>query len=174
MLDDLIPKVVELMKSTVGLGTRIACAHFVNLLVVQLGADVTPYSGKLLSTLVNGLTDRNSAVRKHNAVAIGHLVGVCKTSSLEKLFAKLQLWYFEREGNLLYKFVVAFFFIFMFFCRRFDSVRHSSHDTSDRNPQSGRHKNVFHDRFTFSVFRYSRGEKSRKSEYFKHLAGNLV
>lgn len=98
MLDDLIPKVVELMKSTVGLGTRIACAHFVNLLVVQLGADVTPYSGKILSTLVNGLTDRNSAVRKHNAVAIGHLVGVCKASSLEKLFSKLQMWYFEREG----------------------------------------------------------------------------
>ncbi|XP_066149370.1 proteasome adapter and scaffold protein ECM29 [Euwallacea fornicatus] len=99
MLDELIPKVLELMKGTVGLGTRIACAHFITLLVVQLGVDVQPFSGKLLSSLVNGLTDRNSAVRKHNAMAIGHLVGVCKSSSLEKLFAKLQLWYFEREDD---------------------------------------------------------------------------
>lgn len=156
MLEDLIPKVVELMKSTVGLGTRIACAHFVNLLVVQLGSDVTPYSGKILSTLVNGLTDRNSAVRKHNAVAIGHLVGVCKPSSLEKLFSKLQMWYFEREG-LLFGVLQCVLYLFVFFSRRFDSFCYRSHNTSDRNPQSGRHKNLFHDRFTFSVFRYSRG-----------------
>lgn len=99
MLEELIPKVLELMKASVGLGTRIACAHFITLLVVELRADVQPYAGKILAVLVNGLTDRNSAIRKHNAVAIGHLVSVCKPSSLEKLFAKLQTWYFEREGK---------------------------------------------------------------------------
>ncbi|XP_050294248.1 proteasome-associated protein ECM29 homolog [Anthonomus grandis grandis] len=99
MLDELIPKILELMKPSIGLGTRIACSHFITLLVVHLGDDVQPYSGKLLAALVNGLTDRNSAVRKHNAVAIGHLVSKCKDSSLEKLFAKLQNLYFEREDD---------------------------------------------------------------------------
>lgn len=99
MLDELVPKVLELIKSSVGLGTRIACAHFITLLVVQLGADLQPFAGKILSTLVTGLTDRNSAIRKHNAAAIGHLVSICKPSSLEKLFSKLQTWYFEREGT---------------------------------------------------------------------------
>ncbi|KAL1514253.1 hypothetical protein ABEB36_003540 [Hypothenemus hampei] len=99
MLEELIPKVLELLKSSVGLGTRIACAHFITLLVVQLGMDLQPYAGKILLVLVNGLTDRNSAIRKHNASAIGHLVAVCKSSSLEKLFDKLQLWYFEREDD---------------------------------------------------------------------------
>ncbi|CAH1134863.1 unnamed protein product [Ceutorhynchus assimilis] len=101
MLEELIPKVLELMKSNIGLGTRIACAHFITLLVIELRSDVQPFAGKILSTLVNGLTDRNSAVRKHNAIAIGHLVSVCKESSLEKLFAKLQTWYFEREDDTI-------------------------------------------------------------------------
>uniref|UniRef100_A0A6P7FNW0 Proteasome-associated protein ECM29 homolog n=1 Tax=Diabrotica virgifera virgifera TaxID=50390 RepID=A0A6P7FNW0_DIAVI len=99
ILEELIPKIVDLVKSSVGLGTRIACAHFITLLVVQMGQDVQPYTGKLLAVLVNGLTDRNSAIRKHNATAIGHLVSTAKDSSLEKLFAKLQNWYFEREDD---------------------------------------------------------------------------
>ena len=40
-----MPKVVELMKS-VGFGTKIVCAHFINLLVVQLGKDIQPYAGR--------------------------------------------------------------------------------------------------------------------------------
>ncbi|KAJ8917780.1 hypothetical protein NQ315_010686 [Exocentrus adspersus] len=99
ILEELVPKIVDLMKGSVGLGTRIACAHFVTLLVVQLGQDVQPYTGKFLAALVNGLTDRNAAIRKHYATAIGHLVSTAKESSIEKLFAKLQHWYFEREDD---------------------------------------------------------------------------
>lgn len=99
ILEELVPRVLDLMKSTVGLGTRVACSHFINLLTLQLGQELQPYSGKFLASLVNGLTDRNAAVRKHNAVAIGHLVRTCKDSSIEKLFIKLKTWYFEREDN---------------------------------------------------------------------------
>lgn len=87
------------MKSSVGLGSRIACAHFITLLVLQVGKDLQPYTGKFLATLVNGLTDRNAAIRKHYASTIGHLVSTAKDSSLEKLFAKLKHWYFEREDD---------------------------------------------------------------------------
>lgn len=55
-------------------------------------------TGKLLKTLVHGLTDRNSAIRKQYAIAIGHLISTAKDSSIERLFAKLQELYFEREG----------------------------------------------------------------------------
>jgi proteasome component ECM29 len=48
---------------------------------------------------VNGLTDRNAAVRKYYAVTIGKLVSIAKVSSLEKLFAKIHTWYFEKEGK---------------------------------------------------------------------------
>ncbi|KAK9746868.1 Proteasome stabiliser [Popillia japonica] len=99
ILEELVPKVIELMRGSVGLGTRVACAHFITLLVVQLGQSLQPYTGKFLASLVNGLTDRNGAVRKHYASAIGHLVGTAKESSLEKLFAKINHWYFEREDD---------------------------------------------------------------------------
>lgn len=56
-------------------------------------------SGKLLGVLVNGLLDRNSTVRKCYATAIGHIVSSAKESSLEKLFNKLQEWYFQKEGK---------------------------------------------------------------------------
>ncbi|KRT79156.1 HEAT domain-containing protein [Oryctes borbonicus] len=99
ILEELVPKVTELMKGSVGLGTRVACAHFITLLVIQLGQSLQPYTGKFLASLVNGLTDRNSAIRKHYASAIGHLVSTAKESSLEKLFAKINHWYFEREDD---------------------------------------------------------------------------
>ena len=54
------------------------------------------YVGKILNALMNGLLDRNSIVRKHNAVAIGHIVGSAKESSLEKLFKTLNTWYMEQ------------------------------------------------------------------------------
>lgn len=56
------------------------------------------YIGKLLVVLVNGLADRNAAVRRNNAIAIGHVVGSAKESSLEKLFNTLNTWYMEKEG----------------------------------------------------------------------------
>ncbi|XP_060528524.1 proteasome adapter and scaffold protein ECM29 [Cylas formicarius] len=101
ILEELVPKTIDLMKGSVGLGTRIACAHFITMLVVQLGKDVQPYAGKFLAALVNGLTDRNAAVRKHYASAIGHLVGSARESSLEKLFDKLRDWYLEREDDTI-------------------------------------------------------------------------
>ena len=47
---------------------------------------------------MNGLTDRNAAVRKNNANTIGHVVGCAKDSSVEKLLNTLNKWYMEREG----------------------------------------------------------------------------
>ncbi|CAH0555694.1 unnamed protein product [Brassicogethes aeneus] len=99
ILEELVPKLVELMRGSVGLGTRVACCHFIVLLLVQMGKDMQPYTGKILAVLVNGLTDRNAESRKQYATAIGHLVSSAKDSSLEKLFAKLKLWYFEREDD---------------------------------------------------------------------------
>lgn len=99
IMDALVPKMSDIMKNSVGLGTKVGCAHFIILLTVQLGKDLSPYTGKFLSILLNGLTDRNIAVRKQYASAIGHLVSTAKDSSIEKLFAKLQNWYFKLEDE---------------------------------------------------------------------------
>lgn len=99
LLEELTPKITDLMRGSVQLGTRVVCAHFIILLVSQLGKDLQPFTGKFLAALVNGLTDRNPVIRKNYASTIGYLVSSAKESSLDKLFAKLQHWYFEREDD---------------------------------------------------------------------------
>ncbi|XP_066994237.2 proteasome adapter and scaffold protein ECM29 isoform X2 [Anabrus simplex] len=98
-LESLVPRIIELMRASVGLGTRVACAHLVVLLAQHLKLELQPYTGKLLATLVNGLLDRNSVIRKNYATTIGHLVSTAKDSSVEKLMEKLRTWYFEKEDE---------------------------------------------------------------------------
>lgn len=101
VLKELMPKVIDLIKCSIGFGTKIACSHFVILLSTHLKLELQPYSAKILSALLNGLIDRNAAVRKNNAVSIGHIVGSAKDSSLDKLFNTLNTWYLEREDDAI-------------------------------------------------------------------------
>lgn len=101
VLEDLIPRLADLLRSGLGLGTKAGCPSFVVSLVQQCGQDLQPYAGKLLSALLSGLTDRSQAVRKRYAEAIGSLVRVAKDSSVSKLFSKIKLWYFEKENESL-------------------------------------------------------------------------
>ncbi|XP_063216942.1 proteasome adapter and scaffold protein ECM29 isoform X2 [Bacillus rossius redtenbacheri] len=102
VLPQLMPRVLELMKGSVALGTRVASAHFVVLLTYHLRQELQPYAGKLLAVLTSGLTDRNAAVRKHFATTIGYLAPIAKDSSLEKLFSKLCTWYYEKEDEVFH------------------------------------------------------------------------
>jgi proteasome component ECM29 len=85
-LEKMTPAVLDLMKQSVNLGTKIACAHFLCLISVHIGKEMTPMVGKYLSSCFTGLSDRNSTVRKYNASAIGHLVGIAKV--VRKSFCK--------------------------------------------------------------------------------------
>ncbi|XP_012151377.1 proteasome adapter and scaffold protein ECM29 isoform X2 [Megachile rotundata] len=100
VLKELMPKVIELIKSNVNFGTKITCLHFIILLSVHFKHEIQPYTGKILSTLLNGLLDCNSVVRKNNASTIGHIVGSMKESSLNKLFKTLNTWYMERDDTV--------------------------------------------------------------------------
>ncbi|NXW10169.1 ECM29 protein, partial [Fregetta grallaria] len=97
VLGELVPRLCELIKSGVGLGTKGGCASVVVSLTTQCPQDLTPYSGKLMSALLSGLTDRNSVVQKSFAFAMGHLVRTSRDSSTEKLLHKLSSWYMEKE-----------------------------------------------------------------------------
>lgn len=97
VLGELVPKLCELLKSGVGLGTKGGCASVIVSLTVQCPHDLTPYSSKLMSALLNGLHDRSSVIQKTFAFALGHLVRTAKDSSVEKLLLKLNSWYLEKE-----------------------------------------------------------------------------
>uniref|UniRef100_F6V3J1 Ecm29 proteasome adaptor and scaffold n=1 Tax=Monodelphis domestica TaxID=13616 RepID=F6V3J1_MONDO len=97
VLGELVPRLCELIKSGVGLGTKGGCANVIVSLTTQCPQDLTPYSGKLMSALLSGLTDRNNVVQKSFAFAMGHLVRTSRDSSTEKLLQKLNSWYMEKE-----------------------------------------------------------------------------
>ncbi|XP_067297916.1 proteasome adapter and scaffold protein ECM29 [Pseudorasbora parva] len=102
VLGELVPKLCDLLKSGIGLGTKGGCASVIVSLTVQCPQDLTPYSGKLMSALINGINDRSSVIQKSFAFAIGHLVRTAKDGSVEKLLQKLNTWYLEKE-EVLYK-----------------------------------------------------------------------
>ena len=56
-------RLVDLIKSSPGLVTKGGTAVVVNNLTHQCPLDLQPYTGKLLSAFVSGLSDRNPAVR---------------------------------------------------------------------------------------------------------------
>ncbi|CAD6237411.1 GSCOCG00002299001-RA-CDS [Cotesia congregata] len=101
ILQELMPKVIELIKSSIGLGSKVSISHFLILLSLQMKQELQPFAGKLCSALMNGLTDRNATVRKTNAVTIGHIIGSAKDSSVEKIFNTLNTWYNEREDDAI-------------------------------------------------------------------------
>ncbi|XP_065519681.1 proteasome adapter and scaffold protein ECM29 isoform X3 [Lathamus discolor] len=82
------------MMETINMG---GCASVIVSLTTQCPQDLAPYSGKLMSALLSGLTDRNSVIQKSFAFAMGHLVRTSRDTSTEKLLHKLSSWYMEKE-----------------------------------------------------------------------------
>lgn len=99
VLPPLVPRLSDLLRTGVGLGTKAGSAGFVVSLTMQCSQDLTPFAGKLLNALLSGLSDRSASVRKSYATAIGHLVKVAKDNSVEKLIDKIKNWYFEKEDE---------------------------------------------------------------------------
>ncbi|XP_061488079.1 proteasome adapter and scaffold protein ECM29 isoform X5 [Rhineura floridana] len=106
VLGELVPRLCELTRSGVGIGTKGGCASVIVSLTTQCPQDLTPYSGKLMSALLSGLTDRNTVVQKTFAFAMGHLVRTSRDSSTDKLLQKLNSWYMEKEEQV-YKMACA-------------------------------------------------------------------
>jgi len=99
VLGQLVPRLVEIIKSHPSIVTRGGAAHVVTTLTHQCPLDLQAFTGKLLSAFLTGLSDRNPAVRMNFAGCIGHLMRTAKDSSKEKLFVKLRSWYMEKEDE---------------------------------------------------------------------------
>uniref|UniRef100_A0A182JBI6 TOG domain-containing protein n=1 Tax=Anopheles atroparvus TaxID=41427 RepID=A0A182JBI6_ANOAO len=98
-MERMSPSVLDLLKTSVNLGTKVACAHFICLVCVHLGAEMQPLTSKYLGACFMSLSDRNATVRRYYASAIGHLIGTAKEQSIERLFKKLEELYFEQQAS---------------------------------------------------------------------------
>lgn len=97
VLTELVPRLTEIIKSGIGVGTKAACSNFVVSLVHQCPKELGSHTGKLMGAFLHGVADRNTAVRKAYASALGHLVRIAKDSSVEKLIIRMRSWYLEKE-----------------------------------------------------------------------------
>jgi len=102
VLSELVPMLSELLKTGLGLGTKVGCCTLIISLTLQCKTMLTPSAGKLLGALLNGMTDRNNALKKAYANSIGHLIRYAKESSIEKLINKITKWYFEKEDESMH------------------------------------------------------------------------
>ncbi|XP_030959197.1 proteasome adapter and scaffold protein ECM29 [Quercus lobata] len=72
-LDPLVPRLAQLVRSGVGLNTRVGVASFITLLVQNVGADIRPHISMLLRLLFPVVTEEKSVAAKRafaNACAI--------------------------------------------------------------------------------------------------------
>jgi len=97
VIDSVMSGVIEVMKKSVGLTSRTTAANVIERLAITCPQPMEKHAGKVLSVLVNSLTERNATLRRVFANAIGSLIKVAKQSSIEKLLKKLQNWYLEKE-----------------------------------------------------------------------------
>ena len=58
--------------------------------------------GKCMAALLNGLSDRNTTVRKSYSTCLANICKVAKDSSVEKLVSRLNTWYMEKDGMYLF------------------------------------------------------------------------
>uniref|UniRef100_A0A671RNL6 Proteasome-associated protein ECM29 homolog n=1 Tax=Sinocyclocheilus anshuiensis TaxID=1608454 RepID=A0A671RNL6_9TELE len=84
VLGELVPKLCDLLKSGIGLGTKGGCASVIVSLTVQCPQDLTPYSA--------------TTELQNNTLCFPHQTA--KDSSVEKLLQKLNTWYLAKEEAL--------------------------------------------------------------------------
>ncbi|KAG9454895.1 hypothetical protein H6P81_007799 [Aristolochia fimbriata] len=63
-LELLVPRLAQLVRSAVGLNTRVGIASFISLLVQKVGVDIKPYTGMLLRLLFPAVLDEKSGASK--------------------------------------------------------------------------------------------------------------
>ncbi|WCJ20554.1 Proteasome adapter and scaffold protein ECM29 [Euphorbia peplus] len=63
-LDALVPRLASLVRSGVGLNTRVGVASFISLLVQKVGAEIKPFASTLLRLLFPAVKEEKSAVAK--------------------------------------------------------------------------------------------------------------
>ncbi|EXB37190.1 hypothetical protein L484_013555 [Morus notabilis] len=85
-LDQLVPRLAQLVRSGVGLNTRVGVANFISLLVQKVGVDVKPYTSILLKLLFPVVKEEKSgAAKRAFASACAIVLKYAATSQAQKL-----------------------------------------------------------------------------------------
>ena len=99
-LAQLIPRVIEIIRTSLGVTTKAGACNLISALVDREPTKMSPYSGKLMAALVNSMsTEHNKTINKYYCGVLGTISKVAKESSIENLINRLQQWYFEKDDD---------------------------------------------------------------------------
>ena len=93
VLPSLVPRLVDITKSNPSATSRRGAAHVIATLIHQA------FTGRFLSALLTGLSDRSPAIMVSHAECAGHLMKTAKDSSRKKQLSMLRAWYIDKEGD---------------------------------------------------------------------------
>ena len=85
-LDSLIPRLMQLIQSGVGLNTRVGVAKFISMLAQHSGPDIKPHTAVLLRGLFSAVkSEKSAATRKAFAAALGSIAKYASEAQVRKL-----------------------------------------------------------------------------------------
>jgi len=100
VLQELIPLLQELLTANIGLPTKVATSHFINLLITEKQKQLnSKFLDKILKSLMKGITDRNITIRKSYASTVAVITTVAKESTVKKLIQSLRDMYMDNEDE---------------------------------------------------------------------------
>ncbi|KAK2022425.1 proteasome component ECM29 [Colletotrichum zoysiae] len=98
-MKQLAPKLEEIIKTAIGMPTKIACARLIGDLVMRHAVDFKPVSSRFMQLLEKQSLDRNDEVSKGYAKAVGYLMRVVPDVFKERLVDKFTEFYFASEDE---------------------------------------------------------------------------
>ncbi|XP_042400814.1 proteasome adapter and scaffold protein ECM29-like isoform X2 [Zingiber officinale] len=101
-LDLLVPRLAQLIRSGVGLNTRVGVASFITLLVEQVASDIKAFTGSLLKLTYHAvLEEKSSSLKRAFAVACAVILNHANPSQAQKVIEDTAtLHYGERNAQL--------------------------------------------------------------------------
>ncbi|KAK1622233.1 proteasome component ECM29 [Colletotrichum phormii] len=98
-MKQLAPKLEEIIKTAIGMPTKIACARLIGDLVMRHAVDFKLVSPKFMQIMEKQALDRNDEVSKGYARAAGYLMRIVPDASKERLVDKFTEFYFASEDE---------------------------------------------------------------------------
>eukprot|EP01117_Protostelium_nocturnum_P011614 TRINITY_DN4217_c0_g1_i1.p1 TRINITY_DN4217_c0_g1~~TRINITY_DN4217_c0_g1_i1.p1 ORF type:complete len:1816 (+),score=559.90 TRINITY_DN4217_c0_g1_i1:158-5605(+) len=98
-IGEVVSKIIETIRSGVGLQTKVGAARFLVSLAVQKQELMSPYSGKILNTLLGSMRERSPVIRKSYASALGNVAKFASQKSYKNLLDKLIALYGDVEND---------------------------------------------------------------------------
>lgn len=99
-LDQLVPRLARLVRSGVGLNTRVGVASFISLLVQKVGIDIKPYTSMLLRLLFPVVKEEKSAAAKRAfASACASVLKYAAPSHAQKLIEETAALHIDDKNS---------------------------------------------------------------------------